>query len=414
MTTPLIIAAHGTRDAEGEAECRRLGRRVADRLPGTRSAVGFVELSSPSIPEALTGIVADDPARRAVVVPLMLGTGGHVRNDIPGFIQEALDEVPGARIDYAGHLGADPRLVSAVRQRITAAMGDDWRPEDTTLVFVGRGALVPDANADHVRLARMHYEECGFRDVQPAFIQVTRPSLPEALDRAYEAGGRRIVVMGHWLFPGRLRQWTGEQSATWAADHPDAEVRVAGVIGDCDELADVVLDRYRETLPDAAPTGSPAYLTGIMLGNRRTVVVGGGHVATRRVARLLASGAKVTLVSPEATERLTRLAEEGHIEWLRRPYEPGDLDGAWYAMASTDDPVVNAAVAAEAEAGHSFCVRADDARGGSAWTAASHSAGGVTIAVIGNRDPHRSRAVRDAIFASDSVRSAIFTAQTKD
>lgn len=411
MTTPLIIAAHGTRDAEGEAECRRLGSRVADRLPGVRTAVGFVELSSPGIPEALTGIVADDPGRRAVVVPLMLGTGGHVRNDIPGFIQEALDAVPGARIDYAGHLGADPRLVSAVRQRIATAMGDDWRPEDTTLVFVGRGALVADANADHVRLARMHYEDGGFRDVQPAFIQVTSPSLPEALDRAYAAGGRQIVVMGHWLFPGRLRQWTHDQAGGWAAAHPEARVRVAEVIGDCDELADVVIDRYRETLPDAQAAGSPAYLTGLMLADRQVVVVGGGRVAARRVPRLLASGARVRLVSPDATRRLRRLAQEGDIEWVRRRYVRGDLAGAWYAMASTDEAAVNAEVAEEAEEGHTFCVRADEASGGSAWTAASHSAGGVTVAVLGNRDPQRSRAVRDAIFASDSVRAAIFAAE---
>lgn len=414
MTTPLIIAAHGTRDAEGESECRRLSQRVAGMLPEARTALGFVELCEPGIPEALTAVVADDPAQRAVVVPLMLGTGGHVRNDIPGFIQEALDEVPGARIDYAGHLGADPRLISAVRQRISAAMGDDWLPGETTLVFVGRGALVPEANAEHIRLARMHYEECGLRDVQPGFIQVTRPSLPEALDRAYAAGGRQIVVMGHWLFPGRLRQWTHEQSTAWAEAHPDAQVRVAEVIGDCDELAAVVVDRYRETLPDASPSGSPAYLTGVMLSGRRVVVVGGGRVSARRVPRLIAAGAHVTLVSPEAAPRLAALAAEGRIEWIRRAYEPGDLGAAWYAMASTDDPEVNALVAAEAEAGHTFCVRADEATGGSAWTAASHSAGGVTIAVIGNRDPQRSRTVRDAIFASASVRSAIFAAPTKD
>ncbi|SHJ68582.1 sirohydrochlorin cobaltochelatase [Tessaracoccus bendigoensis DSM 12906] len=412
MSTPLIIAAHGTRDAEGEAVCRSLAERVAGMLPDAKVALGFVELSEPSIPEALTEVLTDGPGHRAVVVPLMLGTGGHVRSDIPEFIAEALQHVPAARIDYAGHLGADPRLVSVVRDRIAAALGD-WDPARTTLVFVGRGALVPDANADHVRLARMHYEEGGWADVEAAFIQVTRPSLPEALDRAYAAGARQLVVMGHWLFPGRLRQWTIEQSEAWADAHPYAQVRVAEVIGDCDELAEVVVDRYRETLPDASPSGSPAYLTGLLLDDRSVVVVGAGRVSARRVPRLLDSGAKVTLIAPEATGGLRRLAEDGALEWLPRPYQEGDLDGAWYALASTDDPEVNARVAADAEAEHTFCVRADDARRGSAWTAASHSAGGVSVAVIGNREPRRSRTVRDAIFASQSVRQAIFSALTE-
>ena len=413
MSTPLIIAAHGTRDAAGEAECRRLGERVARMLPDAEVAVGFVELSLPTIPDALTKVVADEPSKRAVVVPLMLGTGGHVRTDIPEFIAEALEEVPGARIDYAPHLGADPRLMSAVRQRIAAALGE-WTPEDTTLIFVGRGALVPDANADHIRIARMHYEEGGWADVQPGFIQVTKPSLPEALDRAYAAGSRQLVVMGHWLFPGRLRQWTIEQSQVWAEQHPDTEIRVAEVIGDCDELAQVVIDRYRETLPEATPHGSPAYLTGLLLDERPVVVVGGGNVSARRIPRLLDSGAQVTLISPEATPGLQRLAQDGRLSWERRGYREGDLDGAWYVLASTDDPAVNTAIAADAETLHTYCVRVDDARGGSAWTAASHSAGGVTVAVLGNREPRRSRSVRDAIFASQSVRHAIFSQLTEN
>ena len=46
--TPLVIAAHGTRDAEGEAVCRALADRVQALLPDRRVALGFVELSSPS------------------------------------------------------------------------------------------------------------------------------------------------------------------------------------------------------------------------------------------------------------------------------------------------------------------------------------------------------------------------------
>ncbi|HMR50180.1 MAG TPA: CbiX/SirB N-terminal domain-containing protein [Arachnia sp.] len=407
MSTPLIIAAHGTRDAEGEAVCKALTERVATMLPDVDVSVGFVELSSPGIPRALADAVRRTGARGAVVVPLMLGTGGHVRVDIPEFIQEALAEVPHASVRYARHLGADPHLVGAVRDRMAAAMGD-WSPADTTLVFVGRGALVPDANADHVRLARMHFEEGGWRDVEPCFIQVTQPSLPEGLDRAYANGARKILVMGHWLFPGLLRAWTRQQSAAWAEAHPDAEVRVAEVIGDCDELAAVVIERYREMLPEESGEGSPAYPAGLLLRDREVVVVGGGCIATRRVPGLVEAGAKVRVIAPEVTDRLAGLAETGALEWVRRDYSDGDLAGAWYAMAATADPEVNARVAAEAEAGRTFCVRADAGFAGTAWTPASLDMDGVTIAVLGNRDPRRTKRVRQAIFTAPSVREAVF------
>ena len=50
---PLVIAAHGTRDPEGVAVCRALAERVRAKLPDTKLTMGFVELTEPSIPEAV-------------------------------------------------------------------------------------------------------------------------------------------------------------------------------------------------------------------------------------------------------------------------------------------------------------------------------------------------------------------------
>lgn len=398
MNAPLVIAAHGTRVGDGVAQCEQLAGLVAARLPGVDVSVGYVELVEPSIPDALESALHAGGAR-AVVVPLMLGTGGHVRSDIPEFIAEAASRVPGAHVDYARHLGPDPRLVGVVEARMAEAAGD-WEPAATTVLFVGRGALVPDANADHVRLARLLFERGRWADVEAAFIQVTRPSLPEALDRAYAHGARQILVVGHWLFAGQLRTWTHEQSSAWVASHPDAQVRVAEVIGACDPLADVVVERYREMLPEAPVSGSPTYVTGLMLRDRDVLIVGGGSVASRRVPRLLDVGARVTVVAPSLTPSLKASVAEGRVRWVSREFVESDLDGMWYVLAATDSPTVNAGVAAGAESRRTFCVRADDARGGSAWTPATADAHGVTVAVVGNRDPRRSRAVRDAVVAA--------------
>ena len=102
------------------------------------------------------------------------------------------------------------------------------------------------------------------------------------------------------------------------------------------------------------------YPVGLPLLDRRVVVVGGGQFAHRRVAGLLESRARVTVVSPELTPALEALAAAGAVTWARRRYEAGDLDGAWYAVAATDDPAVNSAVAEEAEGGRVFCVRLED------------------------------------------------------
>jgi uroporphyrin-III C-methyltransferase/precorrin-2 dehydrogenase/sirohydrochlorin ferrochelatase len=141
----------------------------------------------------------------------------------------------------------------------------------------------------------------------------------------------------------------------------------------------------------------PPYPSGLRLAGRRVVMVGGGHVAQRRVPGLLAAGAVVTVVSPDATPAIEALADAGEISWERRGFEDADLDETWYVVAATNDPAANAAVSASAEARRIFCVRADDANAATAWTPAVGRHAGVTVAVLGNRDPQRSAAVRDEI-----------------
>jgi uroporphyrin-III C-methyltransferase/precorrin-2 dehydrogenase/sirohydrochlorin ferrochelatase len=139
------------------------------------------------------------------------------------------------------------------------------------------------------------------------------------------------------------------------------------------------------------------YPSGLRLGGRRVVVVGGGHVAQRRVPGLIAVGADVLVVSPEVTPAIEGLVGGGEITWAPRRFREDDRDGAWYAVAATDDAAANAAVGRAAEERRVFCVRADDATEATAWTPAVGRHAGMTVAVLANRDPRRSASVRDEI-----------------
>jgi uroporphyrin-III C-methyltransferase len=147
------------------------------------------------------------------------------------------------------------------------------------------------------------------------------------------------------------------------------------------------------------PASGVVYPVGLRLLDRRVVVVGGGQVAHRRVAGLLEARALVTVVSPEVTPALEALVGPGAVTWVRRRYEPGDLDGAWYAVAATDDSAVNAAVAEEAERSRLFCARADDRAASSVWTPAVGRQGDLVVGVHGGGDPQRAVGVRDAVVA---------------
>lgn len=393
---PLVLAGHGTRDPEGTAAALALAERVGRLLPGVRVVTGFIELAAPGVGEALADVLADG-ADAAVVVPLVIGEGAHVRDDLPAALDAARITFHRARVVLAGHLGAPASLAAAARRRVDAAR-QAWPPASLTVVSVGRGWSDPEANGDQARLGRILRETGGYAEVLTAFSQVTRPTPTDALTAAHRLGARRIVVMPHQLFPGVLTSRVREQVAEWQAAHPATEVRVAEPIGDCPELAELVVARYREAVrrSGAAP-GSPAYLTGLLLAGRTVVVVGGGRVNRRRVPKLLAAGAEVVLVSPELHPDLAALARSGAISWRARGFVESDLDGAWYVLAATDDPETNARVAGAAEARRLFCVRADRADLGSAWTPATGEVAGVSVAAVTSHDPLRARRVRDRL-----------------
>ncbi|MCC6214124.1 MAG: uroporphyrinogen-III C-methyltransferase [Polyangiaceae bacterium] len=88
----------------------------------------------------------------------------------------------------------------------------------------------------------------------------------------------------------------------------------------------------------------------LSLASRRALVVGGGTVAARKVALLLAAGAQVLVASPELGPSLAELAAAGRIEHLAERFAPEHVDGAFVVVAATDAPATNAAVSAAAQA----------------------------------------------------------------
>ena len=137
-----------------------------------------------------------------------------------------------------------------------------------------------------------------------------------------------------------------------------------------------------------------AYLVGLRLTGKKVVVVGGGTVAQRRLPLLIASGADVHVISRSATRSVEAMTG---ITLALREYRDGDLDGAWYTIAATDDAQVNEAVVAEAESRRIFCVRADIAVEGTAVTPASFDYAGLSVGVLAGGEHRRSAAIRSAI-----------------
>lgn len=132
---------------------------------------------------------------------------------------------------------------------------------------------------------------------------------------------------------------------------------------------------------------SPLFPVFLRLHGKRVVLVGGGPVAASKLGPLLDSGADVTLVAPEISADVERVVSQrsvgpdgATITIERRPFAPGDLDGAWFVVAAAP-PEVNREVGRIAGERALFVNAADDKDAATAYLGGVVRKGGVTVAV---------------------------------
>ena len=285
----LLLAAHGTRDPAGVAAFNALAERVGGLAAGdgTRVAGGFIELSAPPLRAAVATLVNGTPANM-VAVPMMLSAAGHAKGDIPAALARERTRHPGLSWTYARPLGPHPALIDLLAARIAQARSGGTCPPEgglggwvpprgvrgacppegglggwvppgsggsggsppraSTVLVVGRGSTDPDANADVVKTTRLLWEGRDYPLAETAFVSLARPAVLEGLERCRLLGARQIVVARYFLFPGVLPDRVAEQAGQYAAAHPELDIRCADVLGDCDEIAALVYERYHEAL----------------------------------------------------------------------------------------------------------------------------------------------------------------------
>lgn len=271
----LLLVGHGTRDAVGAAAFRAFVQRVAQRATVPAVAGGFIELSAPPLADAVRDLV-EAGHRRLAGVPVVLVAAGHAKGDIPAALARERLRHPGLQLAYGRPLGPHATILRLLIERLDAALPPDDR-DGAAVLLVGRGSTDPDANAEVHRAARLLWELTGAANVdarghggglamvEPAFVSLAEPGVAAGLERCRRLGARRVVVLPFFLFPGVLPDRVAAQARAFATEHTDMDVSVADVIGDCDGLADLVVERYAETVAGDARANCDACLYRVAL-----------------------------------------------------------------------------------------------------------------------------------------------------
>lgn len=249
----LLLVGHGSRSAAGVAEYWDLADAVRRRAPAVEVGCGFIELAPPDLDTAVDRLVAAG-ATSVVAVPLVLLGAGHLKGDGPAALNRARHRHPDIPFSYARDLGIHPLVLAVAEDRVRASLHPDavtdadgaGDADDRAVVVVGRGSSDPDANADLCKVARLLWDGRGLGTVEPAFVSLASPGVAAALERCRRLGATRISVVPYFLFTGVLVDRIRAQTAAWAADHPDVDVRQGPHLGADPRIAALVLERHRE------------------------------------------------------------------------------------------------------------------------------------------------------------------------
>ena len=119
MTAGIVLFAHGSRDAGWAAPFERLAARVRSERPEALVAVAYLELTPPTLEDAVAALVAQG-AREITVAPVFLAPGGHVRRDLPVIVEALRARHPAARFRVLPTIGEADAIAGAIAAWIAA------------------------------------------------------------------------------------------------------------------------------------------------------------------------------------------------------------------------------------------------------------------------------------------------------
>jgi len=236
----LVVVAHGSRDPRTLNTVHKLLDRVREQRPDLPVRLGHIELNEPLLPDTLASLGTAE----AVLVPLLLSRGYHVKRDIP----EMAAASP-ARTRVAAPLGPHPLLVETLHARLVEAgwrttMDDETR-RTSAVVLAAAGSRDPDAAIDSRRTAQLLSDRLGV-PVIPAYASAATPTVDTAI-RALAARGReRVAVASYFTAPGLFATQCAEK-APWIASAP---------LGTHPAMANLILDRYNQALATRVTTAA--------------------------------------------------------------------------------------------------------------------------------------------------------------
>jgi len=254
MAKHALITSHGTDNSVGSAVISALVAAVAAELPEYSVHETYVDVQQPQLAQVLAEQLAADPDGEFSVVPLLLGTGFHVRNDMAQAVRSLQKDFPEARIGLSRALNADAAVISVLVNRLLAAADGGLQPSDI-VVFATAGSSDTEAVARvtdlYLDFAQAVEQAAPGTRTELAFLSAAEPRLKDLVPKLkFQNPKARVLVATHLLAPGFFNDLANKAGA-----HKVAEPLLAPNQPAPRELVQLVAKRVREAAEPATSLG---------------------------------------------------------------------------------------------------------------------------------------------------------------
>lgn len=269
----LLVVGHGTRNPAGAVQLHDLVAQMQSRAPQAVIAGCFLELAEPTIEKAIEQL-CDQSVRRILVVPVLLFTAAHAKEDIPDAVSAASLKAGVEVLGQTTSLGTHASVLDLsyrryqeltdLEQKQTCPAGTCARVKCDSgqcegqgatmgrigLAMVGRGTS-EQAALDHMRrLTELRVSNPNTSVVvhETGFFAGGKPNVDELLDQAAGWDCDTVLVQAHLLFEGDLIQQLRNKVLERRDKNPDKQWFVSRTLGADPMLAQVFLDLAQEVL----------------------------------------------------------------------------------------------------------------------------------------------------------------------
>lgn len=243
MKNAVVLIGHGSRSKRSAEQFERLVAAFKAHSPDKEVYYGFIELHEPAMEDVIRAAV--EKYSEVTVMPVLLFSAAHAREDIPEVIERVKAEYPDKIIRYADVLGAHDKMAELAYTRMCEAVESTNSSNNYKVLMIGRGTSYQPALNDFGSVCGVVQEHYGM-SVNKGFIAAAEPHYKVKLQEMIEAGMKNIVLAPYVLFPGVLLKQIKDYTCELQGKFPDVQLACADCLNVDNLLLKVIKGRVEE------------------------------------------------------------------------------------------------------------------------------------------------------------------------